>query len=542
MSNLTDHTLATELAEYEASRAALIAEEQALRHDHAFRQRLSPVAKQASAIISKIRAKEAASVWAKVEEQEGDVFPGMCFTLAKERMERTELWKIVKKFPKGALLHAHLEAMVDMDWLLDHCLATKGMHMFSDRPLTTENLETADVQFTFRPETVNSAASIYTNAYEPSSLVPVNVAADTFPSSGSPQDAFRAWFKSRTTITPDESMKHHEGINLIWAKFQSIFGVIQQIIYYEPIFRAFVREVLENVYDDGCSWADIRIAFVMTFQEAETGRILENHDVVRVFGEVVEEFKKANPGFWGARVIYTDIRIFGPERIMESMQSCIDAKLKHPAYLSGFDLVGQEDKGRTLREHASEFLKFKRMCAEANVDIPLFLHAGETAGDGSETDNNLFDAVLLGAKRIGHGFSMFKHPHLMKLARERGICMEVCPISNEILRLTASIMSHPLPAYMAHGVPVSINNDDPGILGQTQTGSLTHDYWQVLQAYDNVGLEGLGDLAETGVRYAAFDGVPVGIEKGIRKERMHEWNQMWENFCAWVVETYGDKV
>lgn len=37
----------------------------------------------------------------------------MCFTLAKERMERTELWKIVKKFPKGALLHAHLEAMVD---------------------------------------------------------------------------------------------------------------------------------------------------------------------------------------------------------------------------------------------------------------------------------------------------------------------------------------------------------------------------------------------------------------------------------------------
>jgi adenosine deaminase CECR1 len=40
----------------------------------------------------------------------------MCFTLAKERMESTMLWKIVKKFPKGALLHAHLEAMVDSEW------------------------------------------------------------------------------------------------------------------------------------------------------------------------------------------------------------------------------------------------------------------------------------------------------------------------------------------------------------------------------------------------------------------------------------------
>jgi len=55
-------------------------------------------------------------VWKKIEDEDGDVFPGMCFTLAKERMESTMLWKIVKKFPKGALLHAHLEAMVDSEW------------------------------------------------------------------------------------------------------------------------------------------------------------------------------------------------------------------------------------------------------------------------------------------------------------------------------------------------------------------------------------------------------------------------------------------
>jgi adenosine deaminase CECR1 len=127
--------LQAEIAKYEAERAALIEKEKSLRHglsplpppvsrrrdnalitastDHAFRQRLTPTAKKAAAIVSNIRVHEAKNVWTKVEDEEGDVFPGMCFTLAKERMENSMLWKIVKQFPKGALLHAHLEAMVD---------------------------------------------------------------------------------------------------------------------------------------------------------------------------------------------------------------------------------------------------------------------------------------------------------------------------------------------------------------------------------------------------------------------------------------------
>jgi len=48
-------------------------------------------------------------------------------------------------------------------------------------------------------------------------------------------------------------------------------------------------------------------------------------------------------------------------------------------------------------------------------------------------DDNLYDALLLGTKRIGHGFSLVKHPKLMSICRERDIALEVCPISNEIL-------------------------------------------------------------------------------------------------------------
>lgn len=38
------------------------------------------------------------------------------------------------------------------------------------------------------------------------------------------------------------------------------------------------------------------------------------------------------------------------------------------------------------------------------VDIPFIFHAGETLGDGTAADMNVYDAILLGTKRIGHGF------------------------------------------------------------------------------------------------------------------------------------------
>ena len=44
------------------------------------------------------------------------------------------------------------------------------------------------------------------------------------------------------------------------------------------------------------------------------------------------------------------------------------------------------------------------MQQEAGVEIPFIFHAGETLGDGTEADMNIYDAILLGTKRIGHGW------------------------------------------------------------------------------------------------------------------------------------------
>jgi adenosine deaminase CECR1 len=95
---------------------------------------------------------------------------------------------------------------------------------------------------------------------------------------------------------------------------------------------------------------------------------------------------------------------------------------------TGFDIVGPEDKLNPLIFYLEPLLAFRKKCESLNIDLPFLFHAGETLGDGDSVDQNLYDAILLGTKRIGHAFSLIKHPTLMQLCRERNICCEVCPV------------------------------------------------------------------------------------------------------------------
>lgn len=107
------------------------------------------------------------------------------------------------------------------------------------------------------------------------------------------------------------------------------------------------------------------------------------------------------------------LRALDTRKIVEDMDACIAIKLAYPHLVSGYDLVGQEDPGRPLKDLLPELFWFKKQCVQEGIELPFFFHAGETLGDGSDTDQNLFDAVLLGTRRIGHGFSLYKHPLLI---------------------------------------------------------------------------------------------------------------------------------
>lgn len=192
---------------------------------------------------------------------------------------------------------------------------------------------------------------------------------------------------------------------------------------------------------DGVNYAELRFSWELDYyrQDSEVPEG-DYRAMMDVLDEEVQRFQASEEGkgFWGLRTIWATIRSQGTRAVVQDMDNCITTKLTHPHLIAGYDLVGQEDLGRTHRDLLPEIMWFRKQCAEEGVDIPFFFHAGECLGSGSDTDHNLFDAILLGTRRIGHGFSLYKHPLLIDLVKEKRILIESCPISNEVLRLCGS--------------------------------------------------------------------------------------------------------
>jgi adenosine deaminase len=98
----------------------------------------------------------------------------------------------------------------------------------------------------------------------------------------------------------------------------------------------------------------------------------------------------------------------------------------------------------------------------------------------------VWDAVeLLGADRIDHGVRAIDDPVLVQMLADRQIPLGVCPTSNLVLGVYPSIDAHPIERLRQAGVRVSVNTDDPALLG----ASLVGEYalcWQAFGWTDEV--------------------------------------------------------
>ncbi len=127
-------------------------------------------------------------------------------------------------------------------------------------------------------------------------------------------------------------------------------------------------------------------------------------------------------------------------------------------------------------------------------------HAGETGGP-----EHVRQAVLeLGARRVQHGVRAAEDPAVMAMLAERHICCDIALTSNEQLKVYPELRRHPLRAFLAAGVPVTLSTDDPPFFGtdllrewrraQEELGLSAEEVWEL-------NLNGLRyGLAETAVR------------------------------------------
>ena len=101
------------------------------------------------------------------------------------------------------------------------------------------------------------------------------------------------------------------------------------------------------------------------------------------------------------------------------------------------------------------------------LGMPFTIHAGECGNV-----QNILDSVEAGALRIGHRIAMRGNSEVQKMIREKGIGVEMCPISNLQTKAVESESQYPLREFLDNGIKVTINTDNRTVSNTTMTKEL----------------------------------------------------------------------
>ena len=146
------------------------------------------------------------------------------------------------------------------------------------------------------------------------------------------------------------------------------------------------------------------------------------------------------------------------------------------------------------RTDVDRFTRHFRAAKDAGLrSVP---HAGEWAGP----ENIWATLEQYLPDRIGHGVSAIRDPLLVDTLAERGIPLEISPISNVATRVFASLAEHPFMALREAGVVVTLNSDDPAMFGAWLT-----DVYEAARTAWGLADETLAQIAATGVRESFAD-------------------------------------
>lgn len=223
--------------------------------------------------------------------------------------------------------------------------------------------------------------------------------------------------------------------------FQKFEWLTKAMVDYDAC-RRIAYENVEDAFNEGIDYIELRFSPLFMAQAHQ----LDPAGVVEAVVDGVKAARQALP---------TKVNLIGIISRTYGVDACwqeLNALLTHKDDIVALDLAGDElhFPGELFVEH------FKQARAAGWHAVP---HAGEVLGPES-----VWQALReLGADRIGHAVHALSDPKLMDYLAEHQVGIESNLTSNVQTSTVPDYASHPLKTFLEHGIPATINTDDPGI-------------------------------------------------------------------------------
>jgi aminodeoxyfutalosine deaminase len=236
-------------------------------------------------------------------------------------------------------------------------------------------------------------------------------------------------------------------------------------------YALIARALFDRLHSEGVTYAEVNLS---------AGMILwKQQEFAPIYAALAREAGRSRVA---VRWIFDAIRQFGAE----AAKPVIDlAAERVNDGVVAIGLGGSEERGP-----AAWFSDLYREARDRG--LRLTCHAGETAGPRS-----VWDALAIGAERIGHGVRSIEDPRLIEHLRENSIPLEICITSNVRTGAVPSLAGHPVRRLFEAGVPIVLSTDDPALFGCT----LTSEYELASREFGFTEEE-LAQFARNSFRYA----------------------------------------
>jgi adenosine deaminase/aminodeoxyfutalosine deaminase len=234
------------------------------------------------------------------------------------------------------------------------------------------------------------------------------------------------------------------------TSYSDFLGFLKAYVWVNRLLRSpddyalITRRLLERLAAENVRYAEVTLSAGMVLWKGQD------------FGPIYDAVQRAAAASpVEVRWIIDAVRQFGVEHVSEVAELAVERRRDG---VVGLGIGGDEERGP-----ASWFGDVFRHAKDAGLH--LHAHAGETAGPES-----VWQALSIGAERIGHGIRSIEDPDLVEELRRRRVPLEICLTSNVRTGAVPSFEAHPVRRLYDAGVPLVIDTDDPALFECTLSG------------------------------------------------------------------------
>lgn len=397
--------------------------------------------------------------------------PSSYFTKVIKQIENTDLFKTLNTMPKGAILHIHSGSIGSIDWILK-----SGVYIHYAETKCYLNMEAINSSDLFKETNVllfSSMSPAYNWSEVTKQLIEIHyekiVQLMTMSPFISDLNNYQAW----------------DYFNLLEIRMGALKDSSKSFEY------EYLMNGLKNIIQNNIQYVEIRVNIIGAIEN-------EMENIISSFKTCLVDIKKTYTHF-DFKLIISDTRSSTLNAVIENLEGVFKLKKKHGDFILGYDLVGEEATGNPTIYYLDAFInKMPDFERKYGTSLNLYFHDGES---NMVTDKNMFDAILLKCKRIGHGINSIFFPEVQDALIKNDICLEICPISNQIFRYVPDMRAHPGNALFHRGVPMVISSDDPLFFGIT---GLSYDYWEIIVSW-NLNLLSIKRLIINSIIYSSLN-------------------------------------